>query len=67
MNPDLDFLIEIHPEDGFLGGEISCKKRRQTTRLLRLAPLTYNNAYKKFVEQRCDIFRLIPAVILHSW
>ena len=21
-NPDLDFLIEIHPEDGFLGGEI---------------------------------------------
>ena len=22
MNPDLDFSIEIHPEDGFLGGEI---------------------------------------------
>ena len=22
MRPDLDFLIEIHPEDGFLGGEI---------------------------------------------
>ena len=22
-NLDLDFLIEIHPEDGFLGGEIS--------------------------------------------
>ena len=21
-NPDLDFLIEIHPEDGFVGGEI---------------------------------------------
>ena len=21
-NPDLDFLIEIHPEDGFFGGEI---------------------------------------------
>ena len=21
-DPDLDFLIEIHPEDGFLGGEI---------------------------------------------
>ena len=21
-NSDLDFLIEIHPEDGFLGGEI---------------------------------------------
>ena len=21
-NPDLDFLIEIHPEDGFLGGEV---------------------------------------------
>ena len=21
-NPDLDFLIEIHAEDGFLGGEI---------------------------------------------
>ena len=21
-NPDLDFLIEIHSEDGFLGGEI---------------------------------------------
>ena len=21
-NPDFDFLIEIHPEDGFLGGEI---------------------------------------------
>ena len=21
-NPDLDFLIEIHPEDGFLGSEI---------------------------------------------
>ena len=21
-NQDLDFLIEIHPEDGFLGGEI---------------------------------------------
>ena len=21
-NPDLNFLIEIHPEDGFLGGEI---------------------------------------------
>ena len=21
-NPELDFLIEIHPEDGFLGGEI---------------------------------------------
>ena len=21
-NPDLDFLIEIYPEDGFLGGEI---------------------------------------------
>ena len=21
-NPDLDYLIEIHPEDGFLGGEI---------------------------------------------
>ena len=21
-NPDLDFLIEIHPEDGLLGGEI---------------------------------------------
>ena len=20
--PDLDFLIEIHPEDGFLGGEV---------------------------------------------
>ena len=32
---------------------------------LRLAPLAYNNAYKKFLEhvQRCDIFRLI----LHSW
>ena len=22
MNPDLDFFIEIHPEDGFLGGEM---------------------------------------------
>ena len=21
-NPDLDFLIKIHPENGFLGGEI---------------------------------------------
>ena len=21
-NPDLDFLIEIHPDDGFLGGEV---------------------------------------------
>ena len=30
---------------------------------LRLAPLAYNNAYKKFVEQWCNVFRLI----LHSW
>ena len=30
---------------------------------LRLAPLAYNNAYKKFVGQRCNVFRLI----LHSW
>ena len=30
---------------------------------LRPAPLAYNNAYKKFLEQRCDIF----LAILHSW
>ena len=42
------------------------KKRRQINNksvTLRLAPLAYNNGYKKFLEQRCDIFRLI----LHSW
>ena len=27
-NPDLDFLIEIHPEDGFLGGEIRFRNSR---------------------------------------
>ena len=25
-NPDLDFLIEIHPEDGFLGGKIRFRR-----------------------------------------
>ena len=30
---------------------------------LRLAPLAYNNAYKKFLEQRCNVFCLV----LLSW
>ena len=28
MNSDLDFLIEIHPKDGFLGGKISFRISR---------------------------------------
>ena len=42
-NPDLDFLIEIHPEDGFLGGESVHVfwKKKQTNKQQQKNTITY--------------------------
>ena len=47
----------------FLAYFLQQVKANKKSVTLRLAPLAYNNAYKKFLEQRCNVLRLI----LHSW
>ena len=67
MKSSLNLLIEINKQQtaNERGHQFSrfffWKKAKANNKsvTLSLAPLAYNNGYKKFLEQRCDIFRLI--------
>ena len=71
LKNSLNLLIEINKQETtyvarspvFLAYFLQQAKANNKAVTLRLASLAYNNAYKKILEQRCNVFRLI----LHSW
>ena len=71
LKNSLNLLIEINKQQTtniarspvFRAYFLQQAKANNKSVTLRLVPLAYNNAYKKFLEQRCNVFRLI----LHSW
>ena len=71
LKNSLNLLIEINKQQTtdvarspvFLAYSLQQAKANNKSVTWRLAPLAYNNAYKKFLEQRYNVFCLI----LHSW
>ena len=65
LKSSLNLLVEINQQQRtpvFLVQFLQKPKANNKSVTLRLAPPAYNNASKKFLEQRCDIFRLILQV-----
>ena len=71
LKNSLNLLIKINKQQTtnvarspvFLAYFLQQVKANNKSVTLRLAPLAYKNAYKKILEQRCNVFCLI----LHSW
>ena len=63
-NPDLDFLIEIHPENGFLGGKIRFRISRSITK--SEIPISQSNATPVFILMTLGLPRQTTSIYKKS-